>query len=267
MSDVDAPSADAGWFGRTRPEVAVIVPCYNEERRIDPDAFTSLFRDETTSAVFVDDGSTDDTMTLLRTIQQKAPERVEIIHEPQNRGKAHAVSTGLRAASSAGASWVGYLDADLAVPVEEWTRLVAMRSDAVDGVLASRVRLLGRSIDRSPVRHLAGRGFATLASLLLAIPVYDTQCGAKLFRVTSPLDAALATPFKTTWLFDVELLARLLYPSDRTPGVAPTRFVEAPLHRWTDVPGGALSAASIPVIATELLALIRDVRARRRTRH
>ena len=76
-------------------------------------------------------------------------------------------------------------------------------------VIGSRVGLLGHDIDRSLRRHYLGRIFATVSSAVLDLPVYDTQCGAKAFRVTPALRAALADPFTSRWAFDVELLGRL----------------------------------------------------------
>src|ERR1041384_6274866 len=66
-----------------------------------------------------------------------------------------------------------------------------------------------------PRRHYLGRIFATAVSLALHSPVYDTQCGAKLFRPGAPLRDALSAPFRSRWIFDVELLARL---DRRIPG-------------------------------------------------
>jgi glycosyltransferase involved in cell wall biosynthesis len=253
-----------GWIGRRRPDVVVVVPCYDEASRLRPSAFGELFTGEDICAIFVDDGSTDGTLEILHRIQDAHPGRVEVLALPDNGGKSNAVATGMRAALGADATWVGYLDADLAVSIGEWRRVTAERNEAVDGIVASRVRLLGRAIDRKLYRHLVGRVFATYASALLRLPVYDTQCGGKLFRATPVLAAALDEPFTTRWLFDVEILARLLYPVAPLQGIDPSRLVEVPLRSWQDVAGSALAPWSAPQIAQQIVRLTRDVRRRQR---
>lgn len=217
----------------------VVVPCFNEARRIDLGRFTELL-DAGVHLLFVDDGSTDDTRAVLSTFAEAHPEQARLVALERNRGKAEAVREGLRAAIDAGASVVGYLDADLATPPAQMLEVLA----ALDGhqvSLGSRVALLGRQIDRSAHRHVLGRVFATFASLALNLRVYDTQCGAKAFRVTPALTAALEQPFSARWAFDVELLGRLLAPPAGVPAVPPEQFVEVPLARWSDVRGSKLS--------------------------
>jgi dolichyl-phosphate beta-glucosyltransferase len=247
------------------PELAIVVPCYDEAARIDGAELGRLIDGRPGwRLVLVDDGSTDGTLAVLEAIAATRPEQVSVVVLARNGGKAAAVAAGMQAAGAAGAGWIGYFDADLATPVDELVRLATFRSDQLDGVLASRVRLLGRTIERRLSRHLVGRVFATFASTLLGLPLYDTQCGAKLFRSTPALDAALAEPFRTRWLFDVELLARLLHPPPGVTPIAAARMVEVPLRTWHDVAGSKLSARSVRRISREALRLAADVRRRRR---
>jgi dolichyl-phosphate beta-glucosyltransferase len=136
---------------------------------------------------------------------------------------------------------VGFVDADLATPPSELCRLAGLaREGCFDVVMGSRVQLLGRAIKRKHARHYIGRVFATCASLSLRLPVYDTQCGAKLFLRTPALAAALAAPFTSRWAFDVELLGRLVHPPSGIAPVEVARIREEPLLSWTDVPGSKL---------------------------
>jgi hypothetical protein len=105
-------------------------------------------------------------------------------------------------------------------------------------VFGARVSLLGRSVKRDLVRHYLGRGFATAASLALGIGFYDTQCGAKVFRATHEIVSLFQKPFSTRWIFDVEIVARLVAARRATdrPHVGEIVY-EFPLHEWRDVAG------------------------------
>ena len=96
-------------------------------------------------------------------------------------------------------------------------------------------------IHRSPLRHYLGRLAATAIAFVLRIPVYDTQCGAKLLRGGPESAALFAEPFLTRWLFDVELIARLGRRRAATGGAA-YAIHEFPLPAWRDVPGSKIRA-------------------------
>ena len=246
--------------------VALIVPCHDEAARLAPAEFLALARSRPDlSLVFVDDGSTDGTAGVLEAIQRAAPDRIAVLRLPANVGKGEAVRQGMVSALSAGARAVGYLDADLSTPAAEMVRVVdALDESGAGAVLGSRVRLLGRAIERRPLRHYLGRAFATLASMALRIPVYDTQCGAKVFRAGPALRAALSRPFRTRWIFDVELLERLLAGGGGARGLSQGDFLEVPLREWRDVGGSKLRARAMIGAGFQLLALV--VRSRLRSR-
>ena len=235
-------------------DTTVVVPCFNEEHRIVEDEFVSLARRSALKLLFVDDGSTDKTGAVLErmTIDTDA---IEVLHLDANRGKAEAVRRGMLLAVRHGASVVGYFDADLATPTNELERLSQLMYERrhLAGAFGSRISCLGSTIDRSLNRHYMGRIYATVAALALGTPVYDTQCGAKLFRVTPSLVAALSQPFRSSWSFDVELIDRLLRGG---PGVRPVpagAFVEMPLETWRDVDGSKLRTTEALAAFTFLL--------------
>jgi dolichyl-phosphate beta-glucosyltransferase len=215
--------------------VTLVVPVYNEAGRLQPGAFAeALVAMPWLSFRFVDDGSVDRSAEVIAGLARAYPSRVTLGALPENRGKGEAVRAGLREAIRGEVPFVGFWDADLATPLAELPRLLApMELDPdILVVLASRVRLLGRSIQRRPFRHYLGRVFATAASLVLRVPVYDTQCGAKLFRNSPALHQSLEARFHSRWIFDVELLARL---GAAVPGGLENRAVEVPVSRWMDV--------------------------------
>lgn len=214
----------------------IVVPCFDEARRLDVAALVELARGAHATVLAVDDGSTDGTGALLASAADDHAE-IELLTLARNGGKAEAVRTGLGHALAGGADVIGYFDADLATPVAEMVRLVEtlVADDELDVVVGSRVALLGHDIDRSPLRHYLGRFFATASSVALGVAIYDTQCGAKVFRATPALRAALDRPFTSRWAFDVELLGRLLHA-----GTPPEALAEVPLRSWRDVAGSGL---------------------------
>jgi glycosyltransferase involved in cell wall biosynthesis len=245
---------------RVADSVCLVVPCYNERTRLAVDQIGALAADDRVSLVLVDDGSTDDTLELLRSIE-RVTSGVTVIALPRNRGKGEAVRAGLVAALAANPSWLGYVDADMATPASEMLRLldVATSTPHLDVVLGSRVALLGRDVQLSAFRHYTGRVFATLASMVLAKAVYDTQCGAKLFRRTDAFDQAIVAPFRSRWAFDVELLGRL-----DSAGLEASRYWEEPLLVWHDVRGSRRTLVASIRASAELLPIWRYLRRARR---
>jgi dolichyl-phosphate beta-glucosyltransferase len=220
----------------------IVVPCFNEERRFPGLAFLDLVGDGGIRLLFVDDGSTDGTGSLLEQLARKS-DGIEILRLPHNMGKAEAVRRGLRQAIENGAGVVGYFDADLATPTTELRRLLGALEARPElmGVFGSRVARLGSHIERSAFRHYTGRVFATVASLALGVAVYDTQCGAKVFRVNPTLAAAVDRPFRSPWSFDVLLCQRLFDGTSDLPGLPVEAFLELPLEVWSDVAGSKVS--------------------------
>jgi dolichyl-phosphate beta-glucosyltransferase len=246
----------------------LIVPCYNEAERLDDDALLSLVGGEipATRLLLVDDGSRDATGARLAALARRAPGRIDTLALEHNRGKAEAVRQGLLQALARDASVVGYFDADLSTPVAEIRRLLGLLEGRADvaAVIGARISLLGNDIQRSHTRHYLGRVFATLASLILQARVYDTQCGAKLFRRSPALQAALRDPFVSRWSFDVELLGRLLVGDATVSAITEAQILEVPLRQWRDVPGSKLRLTAMAGALKELAEIAGDLARRRR---
>lgn len=224
----------------------LVVPCFNEKQRLQPDVFRAFAKAWPEGRfLFVDDGSTDRTFAVLEDLVTSMPRSFEVLRLPHNVGKAEAVRRGVRKAFESDAELVGFWDADLATPLEavELFENVLRVRPAVEMVLGARVRLLGRRIERNPVRHYLGRGFATTVAFTLGMEIYDSQCGAKVFRATDAVRAAFDAPFVSRWIFDVELLARFIRHK-RAGGVRDVEALlyELPLPEWHDIKGSKLRA-------------------------
>ncbi len=225
----------------------IIVPCYNETGRLPMDAFRAFaVQSNDPRFLFVDDGSTDGTAALIASLVAEHPERFQLFRLGANAGKAEAVRQGMLLALKDDPEMVGFWDADLSTPLNQlplFLQVLAQRPFA-QIVMGSRVHMLGRQIRRRPGRHYLGRVGATLISLALQLAVYDTQCGAKLFRVTPSVKSIWAQPFISRWLFDVEILFRFLdaFPSGDEREKAKEALYELPLDAWRDVGGSKVRA-------------------------
>lgn len=216
----------------------IVVPCYNEEHRLPADQFLAFLGRSEVLFVFVDDGSRDKTPARLESLREGNENRVFVLRSPANQGKAEAVRMGFNFALNQNAGFIGYWDADLATPLDaipQFMEVFDIRPD-LDMVFGSRVKLLGRHVHRRTARHYLGRVFATVVSVMLRLPIYDTQCGAKIFRISPDTRCLTAEPFRTRWVFDVELLARYIRQLG-SPQLAAQRIYEYPLHAWEDVGG------------------------------
>ncbi len=221
----------------------VVIPAYNEATRFNSSAYEIFARHLKANSseigfLFVDDGSTDQTYNILAEFCTKAPDHFSIVRLEKNGGKAEAVRRGMLIALNKDAEFTGYLDADLATPLTTVESLYQelVKNPSVVLVMGSRVKLLGRDIERKAYRHYIGRVFASFASLSLDLAVYDTQCGAKLFRSSKELQEVFTKEFMSRWIFDVEILARM----SGVFGKLDNMVIEYPLRQWHEIQGSKL---------------------------
>jgi dolichyl-phosphate beta-glucosyltransferase len=222
----------------------IVVPCYNEENRLHLASFRKFVRQSRSlQFLFVNDGSTDSTAAILDEFVAENRRDFCVHHLSRNSGKAEAVRQGMLLGLSRQPSKIGYWDADLATPLDAINRFSEVLDcrPETELVVGTRMPLLGHDIRRTVIRKTLGRCFATLASLMLGVPIYDTQCGAKLFRVTGNTRIFFDRPFVTKWIFDVELLARMKHACGSRQGIIRLLY-EFPLEDWEDVAGSKLRA-------------------------
>ncbi len=241
------------------PPLVIVVPCYNEEQRLPSDAFEAFLREQkTVRLLLVNDGSTDDTSLLLHELAGRMPRQIQVLDLEQNVGKAEAVRAGVQQAltSQPPPEWIGYLDADLAVPLEEIEYFFAFaklqeNKRPLGMIFGSRVARGGSMIRRKWFRYYISRVLATLRSQVVPLLIYDTQCGAKFF-LREVAQSLFAQPFLSRWLFDVELFARLHQRASKWGYSADEELCEVPLRVWTEVEGSRTRLLDLPGHAWQL---------------
>ena len=243
-------------------KVVIIIPCYNEADRLDTNKFIDYLSQNThLHFIFVDDGSTDNTSKIINQLISKYNSLVSLLTNETNKGKAESVRLGVIESYKMNPEYIGFLDADLAAPIEEIDNLlkIVKKDKTKEVVFASRIQLIGSEIKRNYFRHFIGRLFATCVSLLLKIRIYDTQCGAKMFSRKICNDI-FSEQFVSPWLFDVELFARLLnvYGMEKTIHMS----CEHPVSKWRDIDGSKVKLIFFLKAPFELFNIVRHYKLR-----
>jgi len=235
---------------------AIIIPCYNEAARIRKDRFEDFLRAQPdTRLYFVNDGSTDQTGNLLQDFISGTGISASLTNLKKNEGKGGAVRAGVLAAlEDGGFDFIGYLDADLSTTPEEFYEMYQWAiNNNLDYIFGSRVRMQGHTIKRNAFRHAAGRLVTTLIDRRFRLGIYDTQCGAKWFS-SACCSVLFREPFKTRWLFDVELFLRIRQLLPEAKGF------EYPLKNWENEKGSKISVLSSGRIWNEIRLLKKHYR-------
>jgi dolichyl-phosphate beta-glucosyltransferase len=222
----------------------LLIPCYNEAARLpgflEQIAATPLTSAAQVDVVLLDDGSrSDEAHEMQAAADRLGPAFVakgltlKMHRFDQNQGKGGVLRFGLREWSP-GYTYAGFLDADGSTQFADWLRLVErLAGDAqLDAAIGSRMKMLGYVVERHFKRFLSGRIFATLLSEMFQIPVYDSQCGAKVFRSSALTPALLGAADNSRWLFDTQLVL-FLYHSGH-------KIIEVPVN-WIDCAGSKVS--------------------------
>ncbi len=187
-----------------QPFLSIIIPAYNEERRISSTLGKVLSflekQDFASEIIVVENGSQDRTAEIVREYQYGHPS-LHLFRETR-AGKGLAVRRGMFAAKG---SYRFICDADLSMPIEEVGRFTPPQLEAFDIAIASREVPGAVRYDEPVYRHFIGRGFNLLVRMFTGLKIQDTQCGFKCFRAEI-VDELFRQQIIDGWTFDVEVL-------------------------------------------------------------
>jgi dolichyl-phosphate beta-glucosyltransferase len=186
-------------------DLSIVIPAYNEEKRIIPtlDSILSYFKESSLQfeIIIVDDGSTDQTVLVATDKLKFTPHMV--LQNGVNRGKGFSVRKG--ALKSRG-EIILFTDSDLSTPIEDFEKLKSALDDGYDIAIGSR-GMPSTSIEKHQglLRESMGKIFHYFARCLTFTEIRDSQCGFKAFKRQPGL-----TIFKSQkvngFCFDAELL-------------------------------------------------------------
>jgi len=231
-------------------KIVVIVPCFNEEDRLNLMYFNELRAIQDTVWIFVDDGSTDNTSKILKSYSKEM--NVINLRMERNVGKSNAIAYGMNFATRefANIGWIGFLDSDGAFTSDDVKRIINMTSGikGYDAIYTSRVKMAGRNIKRNNARHIVARLIVSLFGLVWRDIPYDTQSGFKLYKYSDHYNSILIKPFKTKWFFDIEISTRYLEYKKKQINVW-----EEPVSSWFDISGSKINYRQTFRISVEVI--------------
>lgn len=221
--------------------VGVVIPCYNEEKRL----LSKEFIDFTHSNLgyhlcFVNDGSTDNTLEVLKKLSEGREDNISVYNCAKNGGKGEAVRQGvLHLAKDPQLDYIGYLDADLSTDLQDFDDLVkTIESSTFKIVSGSRMSRMGANITKESIREIISKTINLIIRNILGMSFNDTQCGAKIMD-REIVNEVFREKFITKWLFDVEIFMKMRKHYGKEKAIS--YICEQPLKRWIHADGSKLS--------------------------
>jgi len=231
----------------------LVVPAFNEEKRLQPTNFLRLCRESELDILFIDDGSTDQTVEILKSLSSTSP-KIKFLSLEYNSGKGNAVWFGFRKGTELGYSYIGFVDSDSSCcskDIINGLNLILSDPD-LSVVSGARVLLVGSNIQRSNFRKWISRIMATVLSIITKIDFYDPQSPCKWYRVDNQFKAVVGKNPQTKWFAELELVMRL-----RPLRSTPLKIQEFALSEWSDVANSKLSILHFPSVIKQLYTLLR----------
>jgi glycosyltransferase involved in cell wall biosynthesis len=243
----------------TIPSLILIVPCYNESKRIEFNYFDQIRNIGGVELLFVDDGSQDSTPEILQEYSKSGGIRFLFLNK--NIGKARAIKSGIEHLQDLELEpdWVGFIDADQAFDLQTIKEMISMLPDValkgIEAVYSSRVKLLGRKITRKSSRHYLSRVISTLFGFFWQTIPYDTQSGFKIYKNSKEFRNAVENlHFKTRWFFDIETHISLCKAYGRN-----LNGWEFPVLSWQDKQGSKVTKREKLRISYEILRVLGEI--------
>lgn len=233
-------------------KTGIIIPCYNEAKRLDQEAFVSFIKEnQDYHLCFVNDGSKDETLNVLYAMKDQVPQSISVIDVKKNSGKATAVRAGARFLySQPYISNIGFMDADLSTDFRDFKDLVkTLEKDDQIMVFGSRNSGGNSKIERDFMRNVLSKFIKQFILLIIGMSIRDTQCGAKVFT-RDIVPVVYKDAFLSKWLFDVEIFLRLKKHLGKKNVMS--RITEQPLMRWVHVDDSKLGTKDALVIPAKL---------------
>ncbi|MCW5518605.1 glycosyltransferase family 2 protein [Aureitalea sp. L0-47] len=216
-------------------KTGIIIPCYNEEKRLDTEAFVSFIKaNYNYHLCFVNDGSKDNTLKVLHSMKQQQPHNISVVDVKRNVGKAAAVRAGVRYLyHRSDIISIGFMDADLSTDFKDFKDLVkTLHSNEQLSVVFGSRNTGGNGIKRDAFRNVMSKMIKKFILMILGLPIRDTQCGAKVFS-KNIVPIVYGEAFESRWLFDVEIFLRLKKYLGKKAVM--NHIFEQPLMRWVHV--------------------------------
>lgn len=221
--------------------VGVVIPCYNEEKRLLSKEFIDFIdKNSGYHLCFVNDGSKDKTLEVLHDLRKGKEDFITVYNCEKNGGKAEAVRQGmLYMAKQEDLDYIGFLDADLSTDLTDFDDLVStIENSNYKIVSGSRMSRMGANITKESARKIISLTINYVIRKILSMDFNDTQCGAKIFK-KDVIEISFGKKFITQWIFDVEIFRRITLHFGLKK--AKEILCEQPLKRWIHADGSKLS--------------------------
>jgi glycosyltransferase involved in cell wall biosynthesis len=197
------------------PKVYIIIPAYNEDKRIGPtlNDYLNYYNPNMTQFIIVINNTTDKTEQIVKQYEYSFSNLKHIV--TPIGGKGHAIMLGFKEAliSANDDDLICFVDADNATDPENLMKVIVNLE--LDPLTNAGAAIASRYIDGSILepaqplkRIIASRMFNFIIKLILNLKYQDTQCGCKVIRAIE-LKKILPLITSLYWSWDIDLLLQM----------------------------------------------------------